>query len=272
MNIPPHVDLKAINSLLITNRLGKVGAEWPNEVWDIIGSTNDRAAELAAAGAPEGVMVFARQQSAGRGRFDRSWVSPADAGIHMSCIMRPDLPEHQLPTYTLAVGVACARAVISCVGVQIGLKWVNDLVYSGKKLGGILCEKTASALIVGIGINVHDLQAELSPQLKGSVEWLDRISGTNINLNVLIAGLAAELESVSDAIEADQMLELLDEWRNYSVTLDKNITAVVGNETIEGHAEDIDDEGALLITTHSGENVRLLAGEISIRSADGSYY
>jgi BirA family transcriptional regulator, biotin operon repressor / biotin---[acetyl-CoA-carboxylase] ligase len=272
MNIPPYVDLKAINSLLTTNRLGKVGVEWPNEVWDAIGSTNDRAAELAAKGAPEGVLVFARQQTAGRGRLGRSWVSPADVGVHMSCVMRPDLPEHQLPTYTLVVGVACARAVLSLTGVQIGLKWVNDLVYGGRKLGGILCEKATDALVVGIGLNVHSMEESLPGELANKVEWLDRIAGNTVNLNMLVAGLVGELESVSNAIEADQMLDLLDEWRNYSITLDKNITAVVGNETIEGRAEDIDDEGALLVTTRSGETVRLQAGEISIRGSDGSYY
>ena len=258
----------------MTNRLGRVGKEWPNEVWDAIGSTNDRAAELAVAGAPEGVLVLAREQTAGRGRLGRSWVSPADAGIHLSCVMCPDLPEHQTPTYTLAVGVACTRAILSCTGVQIGLKWVNDLVYGGKKLGGILCEKPSgsAALIVGIGVNVHSLDGTLPAELKDKIDWLDRIAGSTVNLNVLASGIADELESMSDAIEAGQMLDLLDEWRNYSVTLDKNIVAVVGNETIEGRAEDIDDEGALLVSTRTGGTVRLQAGEISIRSSDGSYY
>lgn len=281
-NIPPHFELRAVNELLTTNRIGRVSG-WPNEVWDTIASTNDRAVELAALGAPEGVIVLAREQTAGRGRHGRKWSSPADAGIHMSCVMRPKLPEYKLPVYTLAVGVACARAIHFSTGVQIGLKWVNDLVYGGKKVGGILCEmpsagkthpdghKIEPACIVGVGVNVHSVATALPAELIGKVEWLERATGQPVNLNVLAAQIAAELESISDAMAEDQADELLNEWRNYSVTLDQNIVAVSGNHTIKGWTQDIDSEGALLVRTTSGEIVRLQAGEISIRLADGSY-
>jgi BirA family biotin operon repressor/biotin-[acetyl-CoA-carboxylase] ligase len=282
IDVLPHLDLKSIDNLLQTKRIGKVSG-CPNEVWDIIGSTNDRANELAAQGAPEGVIVLARQQTAGRGRHGRTWSSPADAGVHMSCILRPGEPGHKLPVYTLAIGVACARAILACTGIRVGLKWVNDLVYDGKKLGGILCEMSPkgkftaegkqleSALIVGIGINVHSIDAAIPEEIKDKVEWLERATGQSVNLNAVVASVAGEIEHVVDALAAGKIDDILHEWRTYSATLHKNVVAISGDQTIRGLAQDIDSDGALLIKTPEGEIVRLQAGEISIRTESGNY-
>src|SRR5215470_16608177 len=123
----PVVTLDRLESQLATGRFGRA-AGWANELWDSIDSTNNRAAELAGSGAPEGVLVIARQQTAGRGRQGRTWISPPDSGVYVSLLLRPRLPSTQMPMHTIACGVAAARAIESCAGVRIGLKWVNDLV------------------------------------------------------------------------------------------------------------------------------------------------
>src|SRR5688572_30152132 len=133
-----HLNLTTLNALLQTTQMGKSSV--PNEVWDEIDSTNTRATQLAAEGAPHGVIVAARQQNAGRGRQGRVWVSPPDAGLYISFLLRPKIALQQLPLISLGVGVAVARAVHNTCGIEVGLKWVNDVVYAHRKLGGILAE------------------------------------------------------------------------------------------------------------------------------------
>ncbi|HEY9720025.1 MAG TPA: biotin--[acetyl-CoA-carboxylase] ligase, partial [Trichormus sp.] len=120
--------LEKIEKRLTSGVIGR--SSWNNELWQTIDSTNSRAAQLAAEGAPEGVIVLARQQTAGRGRLGRVWVSPPDAGIYLSVILRPaELLPAELALITLAVGVAVSSAIERCAGVKVGLKWVNDLVF-----------------------------------------------------------------------------------------------------------------------------------------------
>jgi len=279
---PPVVSLAALQSQLSSRRFGKAPG-WSNELWDCLDSTNNRAAELAGSGAPEGVLVIARQQTAGRGRQGRSWVSPPDSGIYVSFLLRPRLPATQMPMHTIACGVAAARAIESCAGVRIGLKWVNDLVYNGKKVGGILAEMpsvasaatTASAwpapLVLGIGINVRFAAADLPDDLRNRIDWLEQLAGQPVDPNQLLAFLAKYLEEECDALAAGQTTELIDWWKQYSVTLGRAIRATSGTAIIEGLAVDLSESGGLIVETNDRGTVTLHAGEVTIRGADGSY-
>lgn len=125
------------------------------EVHDVIGSTNDRASELARSGAPRGTVVLAEAQSAGRGRRGLPWHSAPDAGLWMSLILDP---VRAAPTLPLLVGLACAEGIEAAVGsarVRVGVKWPNDLMVHDRKVGGILCEAGPHGVVVGIGINVR---------------------------------------------------------------------------------------------------------------------
>jgi len=168
--------LDVIEASLATSLIGRASGH-ANELWPTIDSTNSRAAELASAGAAEGVLVLARQQTAGRGRQGRVWVTPQDAGIAFSVILRPTIPLTRLPLVTLATGTAVARAIESSVGVRLGLKWVNDLVLGGRKVGGILAEMSGPSLIIGIGINVRFSQEDIPEDLQTKIEWLERVVG-----------------------------------------------------------------------------------------------
>jgi BirA family biotin operon repressor/biotin-[acetyl-CoA-carboxylase] ligase len=244
-----------------------------NELWDTIDSTNTRAAQLAAEGAPEGVLVLGRQQTAGRGRHGRVWVTPPDAGIAFSALLRPTIPLTRLPLITLATGVAVAQAIEAAVGVRPGLKWVNDIVLNGRKLGGILAEMSGPALIIGIGINVRFAEADVPEDLVTKIEWLERATGRPVDPNLVVLELATKLEAAYNLLLANKSEEILNNWRKYSVTLGQDIESKNGasNTLIRGRAVDITAGGALVVEQENGERIELHAGEISIRKLDGSY-
>jgi BirA family biotin operon repressor/biotin-[acetyl-CoA-carboxylase] ligase len=277
-----RLDLPVLRSMLSTNRLGRAPA-WDNELWDCIDSTNNRAAELFTQGAPEGVLILARQQTAGRGRQGRTWISPPDAGVYMSFLLRPSKDRTDLPLHTLACGVACVKAIWECAGLEVGLKWVNDLVVSGKKVGGILAEipssqdgraagPTASIpLVLGIGINMQLDLSELPEELKDRVDSLENLAGQPVDPNLLVSSISRHLEQTLDLLASGHPAEVLDAWRLHSVTLGKHVSAVSGTTEIEGLAVDIDQGGGLIIETATQGRVTLHAGEITIRNSDGTY-
>lgn len=268
------LDLEKIEPRLRTKFIARPqGGE--NELWKTIDSTNTRAIALAATGGAHGTLVLARQQTAGRGRLGRQWVSPSDSGIYASFLLRPDTHSIQnLSTITLAVGVAVANALRTTSGIEIGLKWVNDIVVDSKKLGGILCEMPASTsgktLIIGIGINVRFEAEELPDDLKDRTIWLERITKQPIDPNLVVAEIANQLESVYELLLNGQSSQVLTDWRSRSITLGRRVIATSGERSIEGNAVDIAPSGALIVDT-GNEKVELHAGEITIRNADGSY-
>lgn len=274
------LDLPQFEAHLRTRVIGR--ATSANELWDEIDSTNTRAAQLAAEGAPEGVVVMSRRQTAGRGRQGRTWVSPPNSGIYISFLLRPTLPPQAVPLMSLATGVAVVEAVANVTGLQVGLKWVNDVVADGKKVGGILAEMTTSSdpnnpaagssrsLVVGVGLNVHLEETDLDDELRQRVQWLERLAGQAIDYNLLAAELCSCLEERYFDMRNGERQKIVDMWKKRSVTLGKEIRATSGNTIVEGTAVDIDENGALVLSTADG-NIKLHAGEISIRNLDGSY-
>ncbi|HEY9679150.1 MAG TPA: biotin--[acetyl-CoA-carboxylase] ligase [Drouetiella sp.] len=265
------LDLAKVEPHLRTKEI----ARGKNELWETINSTNTRAIELATEDGAHGTLILGRQQTAGRGRLGRQWVSPSDSGIYSSFLLRPEKQSvGNLSTITIAVGVAVAKAIRKTVGVDIGLKWVNDLVVDGRKLGGILCEMsskpTGNALIIGIGINVRFDEHDLPDDLKDRMIWLERVAGQPVDPNIVIAEIANQLEEVYESLLAGKSASILDEWRARTITLGKKVIATSGEKSIEGIAIDIASSGALIIDTGS-EQKELHAGEITIRNADGSY-
>lgn len=298
-----RLDLSLIEAGLNTYFIAKSGK---NELWDEIVSTNDRAIELSREGAAEGTLVIARQQTGGRGRQGRAWVSPKDAGIFLSFVLRPTLEPSTLPLISFVAAVAAAKAIEHVLSLRIGLKWVNDLVYDGRKLGGILAEMPgaqkeragnslnggtaggvpalrgaqnstepswvlAPALILGLGINLSFEGVELPEELRDRVESLDRVYGKPVDANQVVSELCNELEEQYNYLRHSTPELVIAEWKSYSITLGKQIRATVGNEQLEGLALDITETGALVLQLQNGETRFLHAGEISIRLLDGSY-
>lgn len=281
MSVP--LTLEQFEAQLRTDWLGKAQG-WRNEVWESIDSTNTRAATLAGEGAPAGMLVMARQQTHGRGRLGRSWLSPPDAGLFMSLILRPDRPPSELQLLTLSCGVAVAEAIEAASGVKAGLKWVNDIVVDGRKLGGILAEMPdrrqgatpSQPVIIGLGINIDYKDVVLPEELEYKIGWINEHAEDPVDPNTLAATIAESLESTADMLfsgdaQRDAQAQILDRWRAKSVTMGARIRTEYGGATIEGKAVDIADTGALIVEKADGERILLHAGEISIRNADGSY-
>jgi BirA family biotin operon repressor/biotin-[acetyl-CoA-carboxylase] ligase len=185
--------------------------------------------------------------------------------------------------HTLACGVAAARAIESCAGIRIGLKWVNDLLYDGKKVGGILAEMpsvdssatTTGAqpppLVLGIGINLRFDAVDLPNELRDRIDWLERLAGQPVDPNQLLAFLAKYLEEQCDALATGRIAELINSWKEYSVTLGRTIRATSGTSTIEGIAVNLSESGGLIVETKDRGTIILHAGEVTIRGTDGSY-
>lgn len=276
------LDLSKFESQLKTSWLGRAPG-WRNELWESLGSTNTRAAELAAEGAPEGVIVLARHQMAGRGRLGRTWVSPVDAGLYMSLILRPQQPQSQIPLLTIAAGVAVADAIRSVCDLKVGLKWVNDIIYERRKIGGILAEMPAlsratdaakqlpQAVIVGIGININLKPEDIPEELTNKIDSLAHIKNEDVDPNKVAAAIAGAFEDTSKLLNPSTSQQLTNRWRDLSITIGQMIVTENSERKLEGKAVDITDSGALIVELSDGSRMTLHAGEISIRTPDGSY-
>ncbi|MDR3615137.1 MAG: biotin--[acetyl-CoA-carboxylase] ligase [Candidatus Obscuribacterales bacterium] len=268
------LNLEQIERHLETSFIGRVSG-CPNELWDSIDSTNTRAAQLAATMPAEGAIVMAREQTAGRGRLGRTWISRPDTGVYMSIILRPQTrPLNELSLLTMACGVAVAEAIDAVAGVSIGLKWVNDLIFDGRKIGGILAETTGRApayVIIGIGLNVALDLSTVEDDLKERVDSLDRIAGAEIDSNQLVCAIAEKLEQHYKSLLQSQDEVILNQWRKRTVTLGQRVIATSGARNISGVAYDVNSSGALIIQCDDGHEEAVNAGEVQIRRHDGAY-
>ncbi len=241
--------------------------------FDTIDSTNTRAKDLAAAGAPHGTVVIAGQQSAGRGRMGRSFHSPGGLGLYLSVILRPQCMPEELMHLTCACGVAACNAVESAAGIRPGIKWTNDLVLGSRKLGGILTELTLSdgkvaSAILGIGINcAHDL-TDFPEDLQSFVTSLKIATGKPIEPARLAGELVRSLwEMDKDLLSGKR--QLLDTYRKDCITLGKDISILRADTVSYAKALDIDSDGGLIVKDADGSIQTVQSGEVSVRGMYG---
>jgi len=222
------------------------GLEAPFEIeyHESIGSTNDRARELATEGAG-GVAVLADEQTGGRGRLDRAWAAPS-GGIWLSLVCRPDIPPTEAPVYTLAAAVATAEALRE-VGVEAGIKWPNDVLVDGKKLVGILTEMEGEAdrvswIVVGIGIN-----ANVDPgAVPGTATTVEALVGA-----VDRADLTRSIIERFEELRADPET-VLPAWRSLAATLGQRVRVETADGEVLGEAVDVEFPGRLVVETDDG--------------------
>lgn len=233
-----------------------------------VDSTNRYMRELARAGEPEGSVVLAETQTAGRGRLGRLWKSP-NGGIWMSLLLRPKLPPHQAQLLTLLAAVAAVEATAAVSSVKPGIKWPNDLLVSGKKLAGILTEVSAEIeqvnyIVIGLGVNVNIDRDEFGPELQGVATSLLAQSGQRINRVSWVQAFLRNMDREYVQIQSAGFAEVLTRWRRYSVTLGRDVDVSLAENTVTGMALDIDEQGALLVRTESGVQT-FWAGDVSLR-------
>ena len=245
---------------------GEIGAEI--EFHAQIDSTNNRAKQLAAQGAPHGMMVIADSQTAGRGRFERKFHSPASGGIYVSIILRPDMDAACAVRITPMAAVAVARAIKRTAGIDAQIKWVNDVYVEGRKVCGILCEGVLgedgrmASVVLGIGVNVAPM--EFPPELSGIATSVSNACGRSVSRIQMLAALVEELDRLYPKLENGGFME---EYRARSNVIGRDVNVLRGGACFAARAVDIDGEGSLIVELPDGRRETLRSGEISIRFA-----
>jgi BirA family transcriptional regulator, biotin operon repressor / biotin---[acetyl-CoA-carboxylase] ligase len=240
--------------------------EWTVQRLAETDSTNRVVLDLARAGEPEGAVVVADHQTAGRGRLGRTWQAPPGASLLVTVLLRPSLPAGEVHLVTIAAGLAAAAAVEEVAGVRAGLKWPNDLVIERdgvtRKLAGLLAESVVTgngidAVAVGMGLNVQ-WPADLPEELRSIATALNHEAGHDVDRDAVLDSWLGALGSRYEGFDAGA---LLGEYRSRCVTLGRDVRAELAFETVTGVAVDVDDAGHLLVDTPDGRRV-ITAGDV----------
>ena len=238
------------------------------EYHDRIDSTNIRARQLGAAGAPHMTLVLANEQTAGRGRMTRQWISPPGQNVYMTLLLRPPLPAYRAPELVFLSAVAACDAVNALVGQSVTkIKWPNDLVIGPKKISGTLLELATDGAMIdyavdGIGINVFGEQFPPELPYAGSIE---STTGRQISRMELVARFLDNVEPLYERWLRDGFAPILDACRTRSATLGRRVRALCPDGEHIGTALDFDPSGALIVRTDGGETLTLTAGDVSVR-------
>jgi BirA family biotin operon repressor/biotin-[acetyl-CoA-carboxylase] ligase len=232
------------------------------------GSTSDVARHLAGDGAPEGTLVLAEHQTAGRGRLGRRWHAPPGSGLLFSLIFRPPLAADQVQQLTMVCGLAVVDAVAATTGLQAGLKWPNDILVGGDKVGGILSEvelrgERVEYAVVGIGLNVNQGPEQLPQGLAIPASSLSIELGRDVDRLALLRAVLQAVERRYLALR--QGASPHEEWAQRLTMLGQTVVVSQGEERLEGLAEGVAADGALLLRLPDGQQHRVLAGDVSLR-------
>jgi BirA family transcriptional regulator, biotin operon repressor / biotin---[acetyl-CoA-carboxylase] ligase len=261
VRVPDRLTALELLPLLETHDLGRTVHAFESTT-----STSEVAFRLAAEGAEHGELVVAEQQTAGRGRRGRSWVSPPGKNLYASLVLRPELPPQRAPELTLLAAVAVAETLRG-EGLEAVIKWPNDLqAPGGGKIAGILTELSAEAdrvhfVILGIGVNLNAGRGDFPPELEEVATSVFGVLGRKVNRPAFTARLLRTLEEWLDRHAEQGFAPVRIRWRALSATLGQEILVKSERRELRGLAEDIDADGALLLRTEGGLE-RVLAGDV----------
>jgi BirA family biotin operon repressor/biotin-[acetyl-CoA-carboxylase] ligase len=234
--------------------------------FDTIDSTNLEAMRQAKAGAPEGLCIVARTQTRGRGRLDRTWQSPADAGLYMSLLLRPKFEVPAWPLITLMAALAVQDALVKTCGVSADIKWPNDLCVNDKKLCGILAEtletSSGGTVVLGIGIN---LTSEILPLVQAEGTSIESVAGERPDGEQVLDGL---LKSIAEKYEllanAEGREHIIREWcAHSSYAIGRQVRVSLGAESFAGTTRGLESDGALRVETSAGKMRVVRAGDVT---------
>ena len=234
--------------------------------FDSLPSTNPEAARQAARGAPEGLCIVAREQTAGRGRQARTWVSPRDAGLYFSIVLRPRLAVAEWPLLTLAAALAVRAALAEVCALAPDIKWPNDLLAGRRKLCGILAEvietEAGRACVVGIGINLteHAFPPELAAHATSVAHATGRAPDRDALLNALVRELTEHYARLHDG---DVPAATVRAWcAASSYAAGKRVRVETGADVFEGTTRGLEPDGALRVETDAGAINLVRAGDV----------
>ncbi|MBU0609534.1 MAG: biotin--[acetyl-CoA-carboxylase] ligase [Armatimonadetes bacterium] len=216
-------------------------------------STNDDAKALAAAGAAEGTVVIAGEQTQGRGRYQRSWFGHPDYALLFSLILRPTLLVEQLPRLVNTIGVGVAEGCAAAARRAVGTKWPNDIIVDELKVGGILIEALEPGYAVaGVGLNVLGGNASLPPELREIAATLAAASAVPLTREDVLASVLNAVDHWYDVLLREQWEEVVARQRELETTLGQERTVLVGGTEITGTVRDLAPDGGLMLDTPEG--------------------
>jgi len=228
-------------------------------------STNEVAKREAQHGAAEGTVILADEQTAGKGRLKRVWLSPKGS-IALSIILYPSLSH--LPSLIMLASLAVVHGIEAATGLKTQVKWPNDILINGRKVCGILIESDVQGnavnySIIGIGINVNLRLADF-PEIQSIATSLSDEIGREVSRLSIIRCLLAETERLYLALRTGEAI--YEEWRDSLTTLGKRVHVKIGETIYEGIAESVARDGSLLLSSADGSLTRIVAGDVTLRS------
>ncbi|HCC35959.1 MAG TPA: biotin--[acetyl-CoA-carboxylase] ligase, partial [Ruminococcaceae bacterium] len=250
LDIPDRLLETELGPMLQTRRVGKK-IYW----FESVDSTNERAKKMSVS-APDGAVFIAEEQTAGKGRIGKSWVSEKGAGIWLSVLLKPDCQPRDMSLISLVAGVAVCEGIEKATGLAAGVKWPNDVLIQNKKVCGILPEMSAEFekihhVVLGIGINIK--KSSFPAEFSSHAACLSELRGEKIDRKRVAAQVLGCLDDAYDRyIEAGDHTGLLREFRSRCVTMGHEIRAVSNGKTTLGKAVGVDNTGALIVETAGG--------------------
>lgn len=236
-----------------------------------VGSTNDEVIQRAKDGAEEGLVITSDEQTAGRGRLGRSWISPAGKGVHCSILLRPARALTIAPHVTMMAALAAAEALAETAGIAARVKWPNDIIAGERKIGGVLTEViraagAAPALVVGIGLNINHARDDFPEEVRDTATSALVETGSTRAVEDVTAALLRAMDRRYRSLRADGAAGIIEEFRRKDLTLRKHVRVIIGDEVVEGEAERIDENGALGVRICDRSLRLFVAGEVSVRT------
>ncbi|MGH8017154.1 MAG: biotin--[acetyl-CoA-carboxylase] ligase [Opitutaceae bacterium] len=261
---------KRLDALLLSASINTRNAPAELVILDSVDSTNSEAERRLAAGAPIPLVILSRVQTRGRGRLGRRWESEDCGNLYVSFAFRPRLRPSRMQDFTLWMGVNVCEALAATCRFDAGVKWPNDILYGGHKLGGMLTEARVDAdstrdVIFGLGLNINSQRADWPPAIASRTTSVAEALGRTVDINRVAAAIISRVLSAFDRfIEGDHRDTFNRLWSRFDLLRGRRIAVLVGGERIEGTAEGLDTVGALRLRDDRGHVHRCLAGDVTI--------
>lgn len=254
------IDFEAVRRALAGRTVGCRILHYPS-----LDSTMNEAARLASTGCREGLVVVAEEQTSGRGRFSRSWISGPGESLLLSIVLRP-APE-QLPQANMAATLAVARTVDRHAGGRVTIKWPNDVRVDGRKVAGILIEADSQAgriagAVIGIGLNVS-VDTGGHPEIAGTATSLAEESSAPVERTRVLTDLLRHIDDLYARVRSGGLLT--DKWSSRLDTLGLEVNVRRGTELLTGVARQVDDQGNLTLERPDGSTITVVGGEVTLQ-------
>ncbi|GMQ57888.1 biotin--[acetyl-CoA-carboxylase] ligase [Vallitalea sediminicola] len=241
--------------------------------FDKLDSTNQQAKKLALEGSKDGTVVIAEEQTAGRGRRGKMWVSPPGTGIWMSIVLRPNIMPENASMITLVAGIAVCKAVREITSLEALIKWPNDIVVNGKKICGLLTEMNSEIdfinfVVVGIGINVN---IEKFPLELDDIATSLKIEGSQSYQRKRLFKRTLEIfeDYYKKYLETEDLTKIIQEYNESCINIGRNVKVTGKSQNVTGKVKCVTNKGELIVTNQQGQDIVVTSGEVSVRGVYG---